>query len=114
MFALDYQLDCILEEGLENRFARHKEMADYVRAWAKEYFALFPEEDYASDTLTCVKNTRDIDVAALRKALNERGLEISNGYGDLKGKTFRIAHMADLNMSDIKDLLEQINDILKF
>ncbi len=114
MFALDYQLDCIMEEGLDNRFARHKEMADYVRAWAKEHFALFPEEAYASDTLTCVKNTREIDVAALRKELNARGLEISNGYGDLKGLTFRIAHMADLQMSDIKDLIEQIDDILKF
>ncbi len=31
MFALDYQLDLILEEGLENRFLRHKEMATYVQ-----------------------------------------------------------------------------------
>ena len=44
MFALDYQLDKILEEGLDNRFARHTEMADYVRAWAKEKFALFFSE----------------------------------------------------------------------
>ena len=32
MFALDYQLDRILEEGLDNRFARHKRLADKVRA----------------------------------------------------------------------------------
>jgi aspartate aminotransferase-like enzyme len=62
MFALDYQLDRILEEGLDNRFARHIEMAEYVRGWAKEYFALFPEERYASNTLTTVLNTRGINV----------------------------------------------------
>ena len=36
MFALDYQLDRILEEGLDNRFARHIEMAEYVRAWGRK------------------------------------------------------------------------------
>jgi len=45
MFALDYQLDRIFEEGLENRFARHLEMAGIVRAWAKEKFALFPRKN---------------------------------------------------------------------
>jgi aspartate aminotransferase-like enzyme len=35
MFALNYQLDRILAEGLEKRFARHREMAGYTRAWAK-------------------------------------------------------------------------------
>jgi aspartate aminotransferase-like enzyme len=39
---------------------------------------------------------------------------ISNGYGDLKGKCFRIAHMGDLTVDDIRWLLGQINDILDF
>ena len=38
MFALDYQLDKILEEGLENRYNRHIEMANYVREWGKRTF----------------------------------------------------------------------------
>lgn len=113
MFALEYQLDQIINvEGIENRFKRHQEMADYVRSWAKENFALFPEEAYASNTLTCIKNTKEINVSAMCKELNARGYEISNGYGDLKEKTFRIAHMADLTMDDMKDLMAQINDIL--
>lgn len=36
MYALDYQLDKILAEGLDNRFNRHIEMAKVVRAWAKK------------------------------------------------------------------------------
>ena len=112
MFALDYQLDKILEEGLDNRFARHTEMADYVRAWAKEKFALLAQEEFASDTVTCVKNTREISVGALNKALGERGFMISNGYGKLKDKTFRIAHMAEATLSEIKELLALIDEIL--
>jgi aspartate aminotransferase-like enzyme len=112
MFAMDYQLDRILEEGLENRYNRHLEMAKYVREWAKKYFELFADERYLSNTLTNIKNTRDIDVAELNKKLGERGFQISNGYGKLKGKAFRIAHMADCTLDDIKELLENINDIL--
>lgn len=112
MFALDYQLDKILEEGLENRFARHIEMAEYVRNWAKKHFAMFADERYASNTLTTIKNTRGISVADLNKRLAMRGFMISNGYGNLKEKTFRIAHMADTTLPEIKELLENIEDIL--
>ena len=113
MHALDYQLDYILnKEGLENRFARHIELAEVVRAWGRKYFELLPEDKYLSNTVTAIKNTRNIDVAALNKELGERGFQISNGYGSLKGKTFRIAHMADCQMEDIQELLSNINDIL--
>jgi len=112
MFALDYQLDKILKEGLDNRFARHTEMANYVRAWAKEKFALLAQEEFASNTVTCVKNTREISVGDLNKALGGRGFMISNGYGKLKEKTFRIAHMADATLAEIKELLSIIDEIL--
>lgn len=112
MFALDYALDKMIEEGFDNRFARHLEMANYVRAWAKKNFDLLAEEKYASNTLTTVKNTKEISVADLNKELGKRGFTISNGYGELKEKTFRIAHMADTTMEDIKEVLGHIEDIL--
>lgn len=112
MFALDYQLDCIMEEGLENRFRRHLEMAELTRNWAKRHFELFSDEKFASVTLTTIKNTKGISVKDLNIELGKRGFEISNGYGNLKEKTFRIAHMADLTMDDVKELLQEIEDIL--
>jgi len=112
MFALDYQLDRIMEEGLDNRFARHIEMAEIVRAWARKNFEIFPDERYLSNTLTNVKNTKNIDVADLNKKLGERGFQIANGYGKLKDKTFRIAHMADCTVEEVKELLKNIDEIL--
>lgn len=113
MYALDYQLTKIVEEeGLENRFKRHEEMANYVRDWANKHFEMFAPVEVASNTLTTVKNTRGISVADLNKELGKRGFMISNGYGDLKEKTFRIAHMADTTMEDLKVLLGHIEDIL--
>lgn len=113
MYALDYQLDKILEEGLENRYQRHLDMAKYVRTWAKEKFELFTNEKYASNTLTTIKNIREINISQLNEELGKRGYTISNGYGDLRDKTFRISHMADYTLEEVKGLIENINEILK-
>ena len=112
MFAMDYQLDRILSEGLEGRFTRHLDMAELVREWAREKFELFADEKHLSNTLTCISNNRGIDVAALNKELGNRGFQISNVYGKLKDKTFRIAHMAERSPDEIKELLDNIDDIL--
>ncbi|RKX69313.1 aminotransferase [candidate division WOR-3 bacterium] len=111
--ALDYQLDRIEQEGVENRYQRHREMAEIVRGWAKKFFAMFSEEGYHSVTVSAITNTRGISVADLNKELGKQGYMISNGYGKLKEKTFRIAHMGDLTKEDINDLLGRINAILK-
>ncbi|MGA2639396.1 MAG: alanine--glyoxylate aminotransferase family protein [Spirochaetia bacterium] len=113
LFALDVQMDRIMKEGMDARFARHDQMAQRVQGWAKKHFALYPVEKYASKTVTCIKNTKGISVADLNKELGKRNLTLSNGYGKLKEQTFRIAHMGDLQMSDIDELLGAIEEILK-
>ncbi len=110
--ALNVQMDDILAEGLENRWKRHQEMAAHVQDWARRYFALYSDERYLSPTVTNVKNTRGISVADLNEELGKRGAMISNGYGELKEKCFRIAHMGDLTLDDMKWLTAQIEDIL--
>ncbi len=113
IYGLNKQLDKMLEEGMEKRFERHKEMADYTRKWAVERgFELFPEKGYESDTLTAVTNNKGIVVSDVIKKLEEKGITISNGYGDIKEKTFRIAHMGDTKLDEIKELLEMMSEIL--
>ena len=114
MYALDYQLDNILEEGLENRFIRHEEMAKVVREWAEKNFKLFTDPKHLSNTLTVIENTKNIDVSQLNSKLQEKGMQIANGYGDLKEKTFRISHMGDYQIEDIQYLLKTIDEILGF
>ncbi|HUX76509.1 MAG TPA: alanine--glyoxylate aminotransferase family protein [Anaerolineae bacterium] len=110
--ALNAQMDDVLAEGLENRWQRHKEMAAFVQDWARRYFALYSDERYLSHTVTNVENTRGISVAGLNEELGKRGAMISNGYGDLKEKCFRIAHMGDLTLDDLQWLTGEIGDIL--
>ncbi|MCX6695012.1 MAG: alanine--glyoxylate aminotransferase family protein [Candidatus Altiarchaeota archaeon] len=113
MNSLNYQLGKIMKvEGLENRFKRHREMAEYTRAWAKKNFALYTEEWCSSDTVTCIVNNRNIDLGTLSSRLSDKGYAFSNGYGDLKGKVFRVPHMADRTMDDLKEYLETIEKIV--
>jgi len=113
MFALNAQLNDMLAEGMEQRFGRHARMASIVQAWAKKHFDIFPEEGYWSQTLTTIVNTKEVDVPGLIETLADQyNLRISNGYGDIKNKTFRIAHMGDTQVDEIEGLLKVIETVL--
>lgn len=115
VFALKAKLEEFAAEGLDRRFARHLDMARLVRRWATEHgFRLFPREDYASVTLSCLENTRQVDVAAWIQRLKEKHACIfDGGYGKLKGRAFRIAHMGDETPESIRQLLGWLEDTLE-
>jgi aspartate aminotransferase-like enzyme len=113
IYALDVQLDRIFAEGLEQRYKRHSDMAARVQSWALERgFGLYAPEGYRSQTVTTVENTLGIDIGALNKFLLAREMRIAGGYGQLKGHTFRIAHMGELNLEDIETLIEALDAYL--
>ena len=114
MFALNFQLEKILKEGLDNRFKRHEEMAKVVRLWAEEHFKIFTDVNYLSNTLTVIENSQGINISNLNEKLQQRGFLVANGYGDLKEKTFRISHMGDYTVQDVNELLSNIDDILGY
>ena len=112
-FALRESLLNIHKEGLERRIERHLDMASFTRNWAQEYFDIFTDKDFLSPTITCVKNTRNINLGALNRYLEEHGFMIANGYGKIKDKTFRIGHMGEHTLGDVQKLLELITKYVK-
>ncbi|MEA3227396.1 MAG: alanine--glyoxylate aminotransferase family protein, partial [Planctomycetota bacterium] len=79
-----------------------------------EKFDLFCEDKYASNTLITVKNTRGINVAETISAIQTKHNTIfGNGYGKLKEQTFRIAHMGDITLGDLEELLGWIDDEIR-
>ena len=114
LYALDVQLDRIMAEGLEARFARHRAMADHVRGWARDRFDILAPEGYRSDSVTAVVNTRGIDVGALNRHLAATAdWVISNGYAKLRDKTFRIGHMGDHTVEECEELTGAIDVFLE-
>jgi len=104
VYALDFQLDRMIAEGMQARYRRHAEMADMVRKWSSKLYGMFPEEGYMSNTIG-VLNRGDLDFDKFHGILKEKGYEISGGYGEVKKTTFRIGHMGDLTTARIKELL---------
>jgi len=114
MVALDTQLDAIAAEGWAARFARHQRLMQQVHRWVEANgFEFFAEAGYRSPTVTAVQNKRGINVGALNTYLRQRGMVISDGYGPLKGQTFRIAHMGDVTEEEVAQLLEAMTAFLK-
>lgn len=114
MRALSVQLDHIFAEGLEARYARHARLAAATQQWAvRQGFDLMAEEGYRSPTVTTVTNTRRVDVEALNAYLAGEQMEISNGYGVYKDKAFRIAHMGEVQDSDLARLFAAVERFLE-
>ncbi len=113
MFAADRQLDDIMAEGLENRWARHIQLRDRTISWAKgQGFGVFAQAGYESPTVTAVQNARGIDVDQMAKFMGTKGFSMDKGYGQIKGKTFRIAHMGDMTMETLNEVLAGLDEFI--
>ena len=100
LYGLREAIQMLLEEGLDNVFARHDRHAEATRravqAWGLEVVCLNPEE--YSSSLTAVMMPAGYDADALRKVILERfDMSLGTGLGKLKGKIFRIGHLGDFN-----------------
>ena len=94
-FALDEALRMIREEGLENRFIRHKMCShafyDAIEAMGLE---VFPDRKVRSHTVIAFKNPEGLDNAEVRRIMSERhDVVIAGGAGKLKEEMFRIGCM---------------------
>ena len=99
---------------LEARFKRHMDMRDTCWAWIEEHgFKKFAPAGMESVTLTCAANTRKVDVPKWVKKVSDRGYVISEGYGKLKNDAFRVAHMADCTVKDLKECLGVMSEELR-
>jgi alanine-glyoxylate transaminase/serine-glyoxylate transaminase/serine-pyruvate transaminase len=100
LYGLDAALSMLLEEGLENVFARHARLAEAtrraVRGWGLELQALDPRE--YSDSLTAVRVPDGHDADRLRKLILERfDMSLGTGLGKVRKRVFRIGHLGDFN-----------------
>jgi alanine-glyoxylate transaminase/serine-glyoxylate transaminase/serine-pyruvate transaminase len=93
--ALHEALRLVLEEGLEARYARHREQAKALRQGLEALGLELPvAEAIRLPPLTLVRIPKGVDDRTVRtKLLADHGLEIGGGLGDFKGKAWRIGLM---------------------
>jgi len=113
IYALESKLDDIFTEGVAKRHARHAENNAIVHEWVrKQGLDFFAPEGFRSMSLTCIANTKGLDIAELAKKAKERGFIIDGGYGKLKGKTFRLSNMGDETPATMRELLAALDACL--
>ena len=100
--------DILLEEGMENVWARHRRLANGVRAavdaWGMELAAKDPAT--VSDTVSSIKVDRQTDANdVILHAYNEYGISLGAGLGPLNGSVFRIGHLVWLNETMVLGVL---------
>lgn len=117
MYAAAVQMEAILKEGVENRWARHQAMADRTYAWVDEMrgegydLGLLAPEGYRSPTVTCVTVPDGIRATDVCGAVRARGFVIAPGYGKGKDAMIRIGHMGDHTVRELDALLEVLTDV---
>jgi len=94
-YALDEGLRIIREEGLKNRFSRHRICSEaFYDAIEAMGMKPFPEKDVRSRTVIAFEKPEGIDGGALRKIMDEKyGVVIAGGAGKLRESTLRIGCM---------------------
>ncbi len=97
---LNEALDMLLEEGLDQVFARHTRLAEATRAcvrhWGLEILCENPAE--YSNSLTAVMVPDGFNADEIRAEILKRfNMSLGNGLGKLAGKVLRIGHLGDFN-----------------
>jgi len=101
-YALREALLVIAEEGIENRWERHRRChKSFVKGIEAMGLRMHVPEAHRIATLNTVGVPKGVDEAKVRKRLlDEPGIEIAGGFGPLAGKVFRIGVMGPLATED--------------
>jgi alanine-glyoxylate transaminase/serine-glyoxylate transaminase/serine-pyruvate transaminase len=100
LYGLHEAIEMLLEEGLDNVFARHDRHAEAtrraVRAWGLDVLCRNPSE--YSSSLTAIVMPEGHDADAFRKeVLSRYDMSLGTGLGRLAGRVFRIGHLGFFN-----------------
>jgi aspartate aminotransferase-like enzyme len=114
IFGLQYILETIAAEGMENRFARHLSNNKMIHDWAARHkFQHFAPEGFRSVSLSCFHTPEGFDQSNFIKTLkNKHNFMINGGYGKIKGITFRISNMGNETTETMQELIDAMDDVL--
>jgi aspartate aminotransferase-like enzyme len=115
VFALQEGLRMIEEEGIEAVYERHARLARGTQSGLKALgFQLYAQEGYRSNTVTSAVPPAGLDVAALRKLLNDKhGVVIAGGQGKMTGKMIRVGHLGAIAEGDVVQVVWAIEQALE-
>lgn len=119
MFALQVQLQRMLSETMEDRWARHAGMAARTYSWVDEMrsegvgVGLLAPEGFRSPGVTAITLPDGMKGPEIVRTMRERGWVIGGGYGKLKESSFRIGHMGEHTLDTLNPLLAELSEVVR-
>jgi aspartate aminotransferase-like enzyme len=109
-YAFNEALDIVLEEGLNKRIDRHRLCAEAFYTGLNALGLMpFAREDARSNVVIAAKYIDGMDDKKFRTIMaKEFRVLIAGGFGDLKGKVFRIGSMGEVNKYHVMRTLSSI------
>ena len=100
--------------GKEKWLNMYQERAKMIRDGVRDIgLKLLAEPGHESPTITAVFAPEGVKGLDVYNAMRDRGFELAKGYGKIKEKTFRIGHMGYITREDIKEMLENLREVIK-
>jgi aspartate aminotransferase-like enzyme len=113
VYAFEKAMEIIMQEGLAERYARHRALGRAVRAGLGEFgMTALADEQVAAPTLSCILYPEGVDDAEFRAALAKRGVVVAGALAALAGKAFRIGHMGNTTLDDFAKALRLMAEVL--
>ena len=115
-YALHEALRLVLEEGLENRWARHRRNHElFVQGLSELGLSIGSQPGHQLWQLNAVTVPEGVDEAAVRKfLLNDFNIEVGAGLGPMKGKIWRVGLMGETSSEEnVRRCLDALRKILK-
>ncbi len=114
-YALDVALDLVIEEGLDKRIRRHKVCAEaFYEALEAMDFKAFPKRELRSQTVLAFWHREGINDSQFREYLDQKyGVIIAGGFGEVRGKVFRIGSMGIINSHHVIRTLSSMIQALR-
>ena len=114
MYAYREALSIILEEGLDIRIKRHKICSDALYSSLTAMgFKPFAKEADRSISIIALNYLAGLDDKIFRNTLAEKfKVLVAGGFGDLKGKVFRIGCMGEINKYHVMRTISSISSTL--
>jgi aspartate aminotransferase-like enzyme len=104
----------VLEEGLEQRFARHSRTARALRSGLETLgFTFFTQREFLAATLSVVDYPPGVEDKRFRSLYYKNGVVVAGGLGETAGKVFRMGHMGNLSSSQVYFALDTLEQTLK-
>jgi aspartate aminotransferase-like enzyme len=113
-YAFREALDMILEEGMENRIRRHRICADaFYSGLSALGLTPFAKADARSNVIIAVNYLPGMDDKKFRGLLsNQFKVLVAGGFGDLKGKVFRVGSMGEVGSYHVMRTLSSISSAM--